>query len=114
MSAGVDVVAVAECAGGVAVAWSDGWESYFEGEFLRRHCPCAVCRGEPDVRGQGLLVSRREVGAEGFVLRGWRRVGNYALQLMWGDGHETGLYSFSYLRELAKRVEGAQRDEVGG
>jgi len=40
--------------------------------------------------------------ATSFELRGWQFVGGYALQLTWGDGHSTGLYSYPYLRRLAE------------
>ena len=32
----------------LAIAWSDGEESYISIERLRRACPCATCQGEPD------------------------------------------------------------------
>lgn len=84
----------------LAIAWSDGVESYLQLEALRRACPCAACGGEPDVLGH---VIRPEVTytADSFVLRGAQPVGGYALQLAWGDGHGSGLYSFPYLRRLA-------------
>jgi len=84
----------------LAIAWSDGAESYLPLEALRRACPCAACGGEPDVLGQ---VARPHVDytAESFVLRGCQAVGGYALQPAWGDGHGSGLYTFAYLRRLA-------------
>jgi DUF971 family protein len=83
----------------LAVVWSDGVESYFPLENLRRHCPCAACGGEPDVMGQ---VQRPHVsyGPRSFELRGFRFVGGYALQPTWADGHDSGLYAFRYLRQL--------------
>ncbi len=83
----------------LALAWSDGEESYFSFEALRRACPCANCQGEPDALGR---VIRPEVrfGSRAFELASWEQVGGYALQLRWGDGHSTGLYSFHYLRAL--------------
>lgn len=36
----------------VAIAWSDGVESYIGFEDLRRACPCATCQGEPDAMGR--------------------------------------------------------------
>lgn len=84
----------------LAIAWSDGAESYIALEALRRACPCAACVGEPDVTG---AVVRPEVrhGPGSFELVGWQVVGGYALQPRWGDGHNTGIYSFAYLRQLA-------------
>lgn len=84
----------------LALRWSDGTESYFDLEFLRRACPCASCGGEPDVLGNVIRpqVSYRD---NSFDLRGWNSVGGYALQPRWADGHDTGLYSFDYLRRLS-------------
>jgi DUF971 family protein len=84
----------------LAVQWSDGEESYFSLERLRRACPCATCGGEPDVLGN---LSRPEVSYtdKSFTLSGWQLIGGYALQPRWADGHSTGLYSFQYLRRLA-------------
>ncbi len=83
----------------LAVAWSDGQESFIGLEKLRRACPCATCGGEPDVLGhvQRPLVS---YGPQSFDLRGFRFVGGYALQPTWNDGHDTGLYTFRQLRAL--------------
>jgi DUF971 family protein len=84
----------------LAIAWSDGKESFFPLEALRRKCPCAGCGGEPDVMG---YVERPDViyGQGSFDLAGWQTVGGYAIQPRWADGHNTGLYSYSYLRSLA-------------
>jgi DUF971 family protein len=83
----------------LAIQWSDGEESYFKLEFLRRACPCAACGGEPDVLGN---ISRPHVTytAGSFDLVGFGLIGGYALQPRWRDGHESGLYSFQYLRRL--------------
>lgn len=86
--------------GELAIAWSDGTESFLEFERLRRACPCAACGGEPDVLGRVHRPSVSYIPAS-FELRTWAVVGGYALQLAWADGHGTGLYSFDYLRRLA-------------
>src|SRR4051794_32174358 len=87
----------------LALRWNDGVEAYLELELLRRACPCAACGGEPDVMGN---VMRPEVGynATSFELVGWQIVGGYALQPRWADGHDSGLYSFTYLRRLGSAV----------
>jgi DUF971 family protein len=86
----------------LALQWNDGIENYLELEFLRRACPCAACGGEPDVMGQ---ISRPNVTytADSFVLTGFNLIGGYAVQLQWRDGHNTGLYSYQYLRRLVPR-----------
>ena len=87
----------------LAIAWNDGTESYFNLELLRRACPCAACGGEPDVLGN---VLRPEVSytEESFQLRSFDLVGGYAIQPRWRDGHNTGIYSFQYLRRLSSNA----------
>jgi DUF971 family protein len=88
----------------LAVVWNDGTESYLSLETLRRACPCAACGGEPDVLGNisRPLVSYNE---KSFQLAGFDLVGGYALQPRWADGHNTGIYSFTYLRRLGQASE---------
>ncbi|MBX7156912.1 MAG: DUF971 domain-containing protein [Verrucomicrobiae bacterium] len=82
-----------------AIAWSDSKESYFNLETLRRACPCATCSGEPDVTGK-IVKPRVTYTDQSFICKGYQVVGGYALQPFWGDGHQTGLYSWKYLRAL--------------
>jgi len=85
----------------LAIVWTDGTESYFNIELLRRACPCAACGGEPNVLGR---IARPHVSytEKIFQLRGFDIVGGYALQPRWADGHSTGIYSFTYLRRLGQ------------
>jgi DUF971 family protein len=87
----------------LAIQWNDGAESFLNLEFLRRACPCAACGGEPDVLGN---ISRPNVtySDDSFELKSFALVGGYALQPQWADGHNTGIYSFQYLRRLAAEV----------
>ena len=86
--------------GELAISWPDGAESFIPLEKLRRHCPCAACQGEPDVLGRG-ENPRVSYNARSFELRGFKFVGGYAFAPTWNDGHETGLYPFALLRDLA-------------
>ena len=87
----------------LAIRWNDEAESYLELELLRRACPCAVCGGEAGVLGrkQRPTVS---YSPQSFILRASALVGGYAFQFQWGDGHNTGIYSFDYLRRLSDRT----------
>jgi len=87
----------------LAIQWNDGTESYLDLQFLRRACPCAACGGEPDVLGN-VLRPHLSYSENSFELAGFQIVGGYALQPRWQDGHETGLYSFQYLRRLSELV----------
>jgi DUF971 family protein len=90
----------------LAIAWSDGTESFLKLEMLRRACPCAACGGEPDVLGN---VSSRQRGItytdQSFQLVGFDVVGGYAVQPRWADGHSSGIYSFTYLRRLGQAAD---------
>jgi len=84
----------------VAIAWSDGKETYFAAERLRAASPSAETQGERDILGQqyGGQGPRKFPGVR---VLGWERVGNYAIRFDFSDGHRTGLYSHPYLRKLA-------------
>lgn len=87
----------------VAVAWSDGAETYFPSELLRAASPSAETQGERDIFGQQ-YGGHPPKKFPGVTVVGWEPVGNYALRFDFSDGHHTGLYSFPYLRHLAKLV----------
>jgi DUF971 family protein len=84
----------------LAIAWNDGTEVFLPLEAFRRACPCAVCRGEPDVLGN-LQSPEVEYAPESFELRAWQVIGGYAVRPTWGDGHGTGLYTFGLLQRIA-------------
>jgi DUF971 family protein len=85
----------------IAIVWDDGVESYFAFERLRAASPSASNQGERDILGN-------QYGGDGpkkfpgVTVLGWERVGNYALRFDFSDGHNSGLYSFDYLRRLAE------------
>jgi DUF971 family protein len=86
----------------LAIKWEDGSESFLSLEKLRRACPCAGCKGEMDVMGNLHKNPERPLTPAAFRLVRLERVGTYALQPVWGDGHATGIYSFEYLRRAAE------------
>ena len=84
----------------VAIAWSDGTESFISLEKMRRNCPCASCHGETDVMGNVYKGPDRPLGGNDFKLLRLNNVGGYALNPVWADGHSTGLFSFELLKQL--------------
>jgi DUF971 family protein len=76
----------------LSISWSDGHRSDYPYPYLRGWCPCAVCQGHGS--------ERHFVDGVNHDLKSIRIVGTYALSLTWGDGHETGIYSYRYLREI--------------
>jgi DUF971 family protein len=86
----------------LAIRWLDDTESFIALEALRRACPCATCSGEPDALGN---IYKGEVvydPARSFTMTSYSMIGGYAFQPVWGDGHQTGLYTFPLLRRLGE------------
>jgi DUF971 family protein len=86
----------------LAVKWDDGREDFIAIETLRRACPCAGCQGERDVMGHLHKGPDQPLAAASFQLKQLIKVGGYAIQPVWGDGHASGIFSFEYLRRLAE------------
>jgi DUF971 family protein len=86
----------------LAIKWEDGSESFIDFEKLRRACPCAGCKGEVDIMGHLHKGPEIPLAENSSDLRVLNRVGTYAIQPVWGDGHSTGLYSFDYLKRISE------------
>jgi len=86
-------------ANNLTMTWSDEHVSKFDTNYLREHCPCASCQGET-VLFQTYVPEKKELLPEHNVVKAISPVGNYAIKILWGDGHDSGLYTFEYLRKL--------------
>ena len=75
--------------------WSDGHESVYPYEALRRACPCAWCAGEAGM--PGMMTPDLPLTAEQTTLYELQMVGRYGLTPIWGDGHKTGIYTYEKL-----------------
>ena len=84
----------------LAIKWEDGTESFVSLEKLRRACPCAGCKGEMDIMGNLYKNPEKPLSPSAFQLKRLDRVGTYAIKPVWADGHESGLFSFDYLKRL--------------
>ena len=78
------------------LCYHDGSSCSLSAEFLRVHSPSAEVRGHG--KGQEVLQS----GKRHVKLVNVQPVGNYAVKLVFDDGHDTGIYSWEYLRELGQ------------
>ena len=92
---------VQEGARGVRIVWADGRECSYQAAELRRACPCAQCVNE----WTGEKVLNPASISDELTVEGVEIVGRYALNFRWGDGHQTGIYSFRLLRELCEDRE---------
>lgn len=87
------------------LTWDDGHEGPISLRALRDACPCAGCKGET-VLFRTYVPPEADTSAPGrYVLKGAVPVGSYALKLIWGDGHEMGMYTWEHLRSLCECSE---------
>jgi DUF971 family protein len=78
------------------VSFEDGNRFQLPFEYLRVHSPSAEVKGHGP--GQEVLV----LGKENVGVRAVEPVGQYAVKLVFDDGHDTGLYTWKYLYELGR------------
>jgi DUF971 family protein len=81
------------------LAWPDGSVHSLPFEYLRVYSPSA------EVRGHGGGEGKLELAKEAVNVTKVEPVGVYAVRLHFDDGHNTGLYSWAYLRELGEQHE---------
>ncbi len=81
------------------ISWADDKVCVYHAAHLRRACPCAQCVNE----WTGQRTLKPEVISDDLEIRDLNIVGRYALNFRWSDGHETGIYSFQYLRDLCEQ-----------
>lgn len=74
------------------IDWADGHAGRYPHEVLRGYCPCAHCQGH-----EGPI---QFVGGGDLEIKDIAQVGNYAIRIVWGDGHQTGIYTYRFLRAL--------------
>ena len=79
--------------------FADGNSGELSAEFLRVHSPSA------EVRGHGPGQETLQTGKRDVQVSAINPVGHYAIQLVFDDGHDSGLFSWDYLRELCSKQE---------
>ena len=92
------------------IDWQDGKRCTYTLTLLRTMCPCAQCRMvrdgsdphdiSPTQKRKPLLTILPGNFADKLTAKDASLVGNYALKIEWSDGHDSGIYSFQYLREI--------------
>ncbi|MCX8009522.1 MAG: DUF971 domain-containing protein [Ignavibacteria bacterium] len=82
------------------INWTDNHKSYYNLKKLREDCPCANCKGETILFKNFRPVKKEVQTPEMFLLKSINTVGSYAIQISWKDGHDTGIYTWEYLREI--------------
>ena len=89
-------VVVPEAKDSLLLEFSDRKEYNLPAEFLRVHSPSA------EVRGHGEGNETLQFGKRDIKIVSLEHTGNYALQIVFSDDHDSGIYSWEYLRKLAE------------
>jgi DUF971 family protein len=89
------------------VTFDDGNRFELPFEYLRVYSPSA------EVRGHGPGQETLQLGKHEVGIKAVEPVGNYAVKLVFDDGHDTGLYSWSYLLELGREREQKWQSYLG-
>lgn len=84
----------------ISIKWSDETENRFNAADLRRACPCAGCVNE----WTGEKILKTENIAEDLSFDSISIVGRYALNFRFSDSHDTGIFSFKFLKELTEKI----------
>ena len=91
----------------LTIAWQDGATCVYPLVLLRKMCPCAACKDQREsvaTRPKTSLAVLPEAFVSGApTVVDAQLVGNYALKITWSDQHDTGIYSFQYLREICPK-----------
>ena len=79
----------------LALSYQNGESYHLSYEFLRIHSPSA------EVKGHGIGQEVLQIEKAHVMIEKIETIGNYAIQIFFNDGHDSGIYSWAYLYELA-------------
>jgi DUF971 family protein len=85
------------------IRWDDGHLGEWRWTTLRRACPCALCAGEGNL--PGIVTLEMVFTEQQTTMERVKWIGRYALAPIWADGHDTGLFTYTKLRELCECEE---------
>ena len=83
---------------GIHILWDDGHQGVHQPRTLRYECRCASCIHE--MSGKRLI--KLEQIPQDIQALDHMTIGRYALQFLWSDGHDTGIYPYVLLRRLCQ------------
>lgn len=96
------------------IGWQDGLRSTYTIGYLRSMCPCASCKIireqsnphdiSPSPKRKPLLTILPGNYSGPITVTSAEKVGNYAIRLVFSDQHDTGIFSFDYLRQITPKT----------
>ena len=92
----------------LTILWKDGHASNYNYKYLRFECRCAQCINEwTRERVLSMQSIPNNIKAEDYLT-----LGNYAIQILWSDLHQSGIYSYTLLRELCRCAQCVKKDNT--
>jgi ATP-binding protein involved in chromosome partitioning len=80
----------------LVITWADDHRASYPARYLRLRCRCAQC--EEEMTGRAIL-DPATVPEDVIPVR-IALMGSYAIRIDWSDGHDTGIYTFEYLKKI--------------
>jgi DUF971 family protein len=83
------------------ITWDDNKRDLLDLKLLRKLCPCATCLAERDKQSKMYIpiFSKNQT-----TIKSINQVGKYAIQIIWSDGHSTGIYEYPFLKNLTEKI----------
>ena len=102
---------------GIKIDWQDGHHSEYSCAYLRDECPCATCTGAHGTAPQKSGYSKPaadpfQMYKPTIKMTSVEPVGNYAIRIVWNDGHSTGIYSYEHFRRIFQCEECAGKGKA--
>jgi DUF971 family protein len=84
------------------ILWDDGNSRSLNLKELRKLCPCATCLAEREKQSKMYIPLFAE---NQVTIKSIDQIGKYAIQIKWNDGHNTGIYEYTFLKNFADKVK---------
>lgn len=101
---------------GLKIVWPDNTKVILKSELLRNMCPCSLCsKGVNKVNSidkfhAKLTIVQNEIHDQISLREIWK-IGRYAIGIRWGDNHDSGIYSYEYLKKLSDESNPTKSDK---
>lgn len=87
----------------LAIQWDGNQESIIDAKTLRNNSPSAENKGETDLFGN-ISKIKKGMNLDNLQILKFEKIGNYAIRLIFSDGHSTGIYNWDLLQALSNQT----------
>ena len=87
----------------LAIQWDGNQESIIDAKTLRNNSPSAENKGETDLFGN-ISKIKKGMNMDNLQILKFEKIGNYAIRIIFSDGHSTGIYNWDLLQTLSNQT----------